>query len=50
MAELSSQSVRDSESGLGRTLRFVKFTISTRPVAVLDSYLGGGGVDNGDII
>ena len=50
MAELSSQSVRELDSGLGRTLRFVKFTISVRPVVVLNSCLGGGGVDNGDII
>ena len=50
VAELSSHSIRDSELGLGRTLHFVKFIISTCPAAILDSSLGGGVVDNGEII
>ena len=50
VAEFSSQSFRHAVSGLGRTLRFVKFIIFMRPAAVLDSCLGGGGVANGDKI
>ena len=49
VAELSSQLVSASESGLGRTRIFVKFIISKHPTAVLDAGWGGGGVDKGDI-
>ena len=49
IAELSSQFVSASKSGLGRTRIFVKFIISKRPTAVLDSGWGGGGLDKGDI-
>ena len=49
IAELSLQFVSASESGSGRTCIFVKFMISKRPAAVLDSGWGGGGLDKGDI-
>ena len=47
IAKLSSQFV--SESGSGRTHTSMKFMISKRPAAVLDSGWGGGGLDKGDI-